>query len=230
MQDKPLCVSSTTWYFFAKNKFNPFSALGSLEDSNKIIEDLEYDTNYHFVPIIDDFEYTDIKFHTAYPEDLLLLNKASVCLDWTNELSMDNGHSMGIEFVPDKDAKTASATIRRRFLYPQDWSTYSVLNVWVYSNGTSGHTNNIANFSVKDREGEIYNSPSIFLNRNGWEEYTFDLWKDFSRDPYDGVTYGDNIFGLSRIIEVSFLIRSKHPVENCRVYLDRIELKRHNVK
>ena len=226
MLDKPLCVSSTAWYFFAKNRFNPFSALECLEDSNKVIEDLEYDIDYQFVPIIDDFEYTDIKFQTAYPEDLLLLNKASVYLNWTDELSVDNGHSMYIEFIPDKNAKTSSAAIRRKFLYPQDWSAYNTLKVWVYSNGTSGHSNNIANFSVKDREGEVYNSPPIFLNRSGWTQYTFDLWNDFSRDPYDGVTYGDNLFGLSRIIEISVAIQSKYPIEDYRLYLDRIELGR----
>ena len=226
MQDKPLCISSTAWYFFAQNNFNPFSAFESLEDSNKVIEDLDYDIKYQFAPIVDDFEYTDIKFRTAYSEDLMHLNKAKVYLGWTNELSLDNGHSMSIEFVPNKNAKTASAAIKRRFLYPQDWSTYNTLKVWVYSNGTSGRTNNIANFSVKDREGEIFTSPPIFLNRSGWREYKFDLWKDFSRNPYDGVTYGDNMFGLSRIIEISFIIQSKHPVERCKVYLDRIELER----
>lgn len=226
MQDKPLCVSSTAWYFFAKNSFNPFSALDNLEESNKIIETLEYDIDYQFKPIVDDFEYTDIKFHTAYPEDLLLTNKAGVSLGWADELAVDGKHAMSIEFIPDKGAKRANATIRRQFLYPQDWGTYDVLNIWVYSDGTSGDTNNIASFDARDREGEIYSSPPIFLNRNGWWKYSFNLWKDFSRDPYDGVTYGDNMFGLSRIIEISFVIRSKYPTERCRVYLDRIELTR----
>ena len=226
MQDKPLCISSTVWYYFAKNKFNPFSAFESLDDSNKVIEDLKYEIDYQFVPVVDDFEYTDIKFSTAYPEDLLLLNKASISLDWTDELSVDNGHSIRIEFVPNESAKRANAAIGRKFLYPQDWSTYNTLNVWVYSNGTSGYGNNIARLNVKDREGEVYNSPPIFLNRNGWKQYTFNLRNDFSRDPYDGVTYGDGLFGLSRIIEISFAIQSKHPVETSRVYLDGIELKR----
>jgi hypothetical protein len=224
MQDRPLCISSTAWYYFAKNSFNPFSALENLEESNKIIEDLEYDVDYQFVPIIDDFEYTDIKFHTAYPEDILVLNKANVHLSWTDELAVDGSHSMKIEFIPDEEAKKASATIRRPFLYPQDWSAYDVLNVWVYSNETRVRTNNVANLNVKDREGEIYNSSPIFLNRNGWWKYSFDLRKDFSRDPYDGVTYGDNTFGISGIIEVSLVIRSKRPVETCKVYLDGIEL------
>ncbi len=226
MQDKPLCVSSTTWYFFAKNNFNPFSAFESLEKSNKVIEDLDHDIDYQFTPMVDDFEYTDIKFQTAYPADLFSLNKADISMDWTDGLSVDNGHAMRIEFTPNENAKTASAVIRRKFLYRQDWSVYNILSVWVYSNETSGYTNNIANLSVKDREGEIYSSPPIFLNKNGWTWYKFDLWKDFSRDPYDGVTYGDNLFGLSGIIEISFAIRSRRPVEHCVVYLDRIGLER----
>jgi hypothetical protein len=156
----------------------------------------------------------------------MLLNKSKIFLNWTDELAVDGNYSMSINFIPDENAKIATASIRRRFLYSQDWSTYDILNVWVYSNGTSGHTTNIANISVRDREGEIYNSPPIFLNKNGWRRYSFNIWKDFSRDPYDGVAYGDNIFGLSRIIEISFTIRSKHPVESCRVYLDKIELVR----
>lgn len=226
MQDRPLCVSSTAWYFFAKNNFNPFSALEDADESNKKIEVLDYDVNYQFLPIVDDFEYTDIKFHTAYPDELMHLNKANVNLIWADELAVDGRRSMCIEFFPDGDAKSASAIIRRPFLYPQDWSIYNVINLWVYSNGTSGYANNIANFGAKDREGEIYNSPPIFLNKNGWNKYTFNLWKDFTRDPYDGVTYGDKMFGLSRIIEISFSIRSKHPVESCKIYIDRIEAER----
>jgi len=226
MQDKPLCVSSTAWYFFAKNSFNPFSSIGDTEALNAIIECLDYDIDYQFVPIVDDFEDTDIKFHTAYPEDLILLKKAKVSLSRTDELALDGKYSMAIEFIPDEGAKTANATIRRAFLYPQDWSTYAVLNLWVYSNGTRGDANNIANFSIRDREGETYNSPPIFLNRSGWNQYSFNIWNDFTRDSYDGVTYGDNIFGLSRIIEISFTIKSKYPVEKSKVYLDKIELKK----
>lgn len=226
MKDKPLCVSSTAWYFFAKKNFNPFSALGDLEKLNEIIENLDYDVDYQFAPIVDDFEYSDIKFHTAYPLDLMLFKKAKLCIELTDELAVDGRYSMSIEFIPEVEAKRANATIRRPFLYPQDWSTYNVLNIWVYSNGTCKDANNIANFNVRDREGEVYNSPPIFLNINGWRKYSFNLWKDFSRDPYDGVTYGDNLFGLSRIIEISFAIMSKEPVESCKVYIDRIELEK----
>jgi len=226
MQDKPICISSTAWYIFAKKSYNPFSAFEDLDASNTVIKELDYDIDYQFVPVVDDFEYTDIKFQTAYPEDLMLSTKAKVTLDWIDELAVDGTHCMSIEFIPDEKAKRASATIRRPFLYPQDWSTYDVVNVWVYSNGTSGHTGNIAYFNVKDREGEVYNSPPIFLNRNGWNKYSFDLWNDFRRDPYDGVTYGDNIFGLSRVIEISFSVRTKHPVEMSKIYVDRIELVR----
>jgi hypothetical protein len=226
MQDKPLCISSTAWYYFAKNSFNPFSAFEDMDSSNKTISDLKYDPAYQFVPVVDDFEYTDVKFHTAYPDDIMQLNKASVDLSWTSELAFEGIHSMKIVFAPDKNAKTASATVRRIFLYPQDWSGYKKLTVEIYSNGTSGHTNNIAGLSVRDGEGESYDSGPMFLNRSGWTKYAFDLTKDFSRNSYDGVTYGDNIFGISKIIEISFTIKSKHPVENCTVYVDRIELEK----
>ncbi len=98
--------------------------------------------------------------------------------------------------------------------------------MWVYSNGTRERTGNIANVTVRDREGEMYDSPPIFLNRSGWQQYRFNLWNDFTRNAYDGVTYGDNIFGLSRVIEISFTVRSKHPVEQCTVHIDKIELLR----
>ncbi len=224
MQDKPLCISSTVWYFFAKNDFNPFSAFSDMDSSNKKVTELLYAPGYQFVPMIDDFEYTDIKFHTAYPDDLMQMNKAEIALDWTDELAFDGSHSMRIVFTPTKGAKTASATVRRLFLYPQDWAGYSKLSVEIYSNGTSGRTNDIANISVTDGEGETYDSGPIFLNRSGWTKYAFNLAKDFSRNAYDGVTYGDNMFDLSKIREISFTIKSKHPVENCMIYVDRIEL------
>ncbi|MDP3789794.1 MAG: hypothetical protein Q8R48_05265, partial [Candidatus Omnitrophota bacterium] len=120
MQDKPLCVSSTGWYYFAKNSHNPFSALRDMNSSNKKVDGLRYKPAYQFVPVVDDFEYTDIKFHTAYPDDLMMLNKSAVDLTWTDELAFDGRHSMKIAFAPDKNAKTATATVRRVFLYPQD--------------------------------------------------------------------------------------------------------------
>lgn len=224
MQDKPLCISSTAWYLFAKNSFNPFSASSDMDASNRRIGELKYEPSYQFGPIVDDFEYTDIKFHTAYPDDLMQLNKSEIALDWTDELAFDGNHSMKIVFTPNKDAKTASATVRRPFLYPQDWSSYDKINVEVYSNGTRGRGNNTANISARDGEGETYDSGPIFLNRSGWAKYTFNLPKDFSRNPFDGVTYGNNIFDLSKIIEISFNIKSKHPVESCTIYVDRIEL------
>lgn len=226
MQDKPLCVSSTGWYYFAKNSHNPFSALSDMDSSNNQIRSLKYEPKYQFVPVVDDFEYTDIKFHTAYPDDLMQLNKSTVDLKWTDEIAFDGSHSMKIVFAPDKNAKTATATVRRAFLYPQDWSGYNKLTVEVYSNGTSGHTNNVAYLGVRDGEGESYDSGPIFLSRSGWTKFSYNLAKDFSRNSYDGVTYGDNIFGISKIIEVSFTIKSKHPVEGCTVYLDRIELEK----
>jgi hypothetical protein len=224
MQDKPLCVSSTAWYFFAKNSFNPFLALDNLEIANRVVENLNYEPEYQFTPIVDDFEYTDIKFQTSYPQDLIFLKKADISLEWTNELAVDGKHCMSIEFTPTKGAKKAAAIIKRPFLYPQDWSAYNLLHVWVHSNGTSGTTSYIANLSVKDREGETYNSPPIFLNINGWQQYSFNIWEDFTRDPYDGVNYGDNMFGLSGIIEIAIAIRGNRPVEDLKIYLDKIEL------
>lgn len=226
MQDRPICVSSTGWYYFSKNSHNPFSALDDMDSSNEKVDALKYDPDYQFVPIVDNFEYTDIKFHTNYPDDIILSNKSAVDLQWTDELAFDGNRSMKVVFTPDKGAKTAGATVRRVFLYPQDWSGYNKLSVEIYSNGTSGHTNNIANLSVRDGEGETYDSGPIFLNKSGWTKYSFNLAKDFSRNAYDGVTYGNNIFGISKIIEVSFTVKSKHPVEGCTVYLDRMELER----
>ncbi|MBN1871410.1 MAG: hypothetical protein JW800_02445 [Candidatus Omnitrophica bacterium] len=225
MQDKPLCISSTTWYYFAENKFNPFSATGELELANQIIDKLDYDGRCQFMPVIDDFECSDIKFCTAYPEDLIFTKKAKLFTERSDEIVVDGIYSLGIEFIPDDGAKVATAALVRKFLYPQDWSTYDTLSLWVYSNGTSGN-NNIATFNIKDREGEVYISPPIFLNRSGWRKYIFNLWEDFERSSYDGVTYGDNMFGLSRIIEMSFTLRSKHPVENSKIYIDRIELQK----
>ncbi len=226
MQDKPLCVSSTAWYYFAKNRFNPFSAFADLAASNKKVDTLDYKPVYQPVPLIDDFEYSDIKFHTAYPNDFVQVNKAEASLERTEELAYDGIHSMKIIFTPDKKAKTASATVRRLFLYPQNWSGYEKISIEVYSNGTSGRSNNVACLSIKDGEGEIYDSGPIFLNRSGWTKYSFELAKDFSRNSYDGVTYGDNMLDISRVIETSFTIKSKYPVESCTVYLDSIELEK----
>ena len=223
MQDKPLCISSTTWYYFAENKFNPFCALGELDLANRLIDKLDYDGRCQFAPVIDDFECTDIEFCTAYPEDLIFTKKANLSMKRSDEIVVDGIYSMNIEFIPDPEAKVATAAAVRKFLYPQDWSTYDTFSVWVYSNGTNNN-NNIATFNIKDREGEVYISPPIFLNRSGWRKYVFNLWQDFERSDYDGVTYGDNMFGLSRIIEMSFTVRSKQPVERSKIYIDRIEL------
>jgi len=226
MQNRPLCISSTAWYYFAEEGFNPFSALGELEVSNRVIDALDYEPAFQNVPLVDNFESSPIIFSTAYPQELIFTKKSTAIVKLSDEVVVDGMHSMSIEFIPEQDAKVSTASVVRSFLYPQDWSMYDTLSIWVYASGTSGEDNNIAHLDVKDREGEVYNSPPVFLNRSGWRKYTFDLWTDFRRSNYDGVTYGDNMFGLSRIIEISFTIQSKHPAERSKLYLDRIELEK----
>ncbi len=105
MQDKPLCVSSTAWYYFAKKNFNPFLALKDLKSANAAVDALEWEPDYQFTPMVDDFEYTDIKFRTAYPHDLRMLQRAEVDLALTGDISVDGGHAMCLEFIPDEKAK-----------------------------------------------------------------------------------------------------------------------------
>jgi len=216
MQDKPLSVAGTSWYLFAKNRFNPFSMDQNLLPANTQIKTLRYVPDFHFVPIIDDFEYTNIKFETAYWDEYIYTYKSEITKEWADD--GDGNEYMKLHYIPKKDTTSALAKVERRFMLDQDWSQYEKFSVRFRGDGSG----NIVRIKVRDKEGEMYDVP-LFPRSTKWETYTFRLPQDFSRDRGDGVTYGNNRFDTDGIIALLVEINSKQGEES-HIGIDDLEL------
>lgn len=217
MQDRPLSVAGTSWFIFAKNQFNPFCMDQKLSPANNLLASLNYEPDFHFVPIVDDFETTYIKFETSYWDEYKISQKAEIEKKWINQ--EDGNDYMQIIFTPETDTRIAMGKIERKFMIEQDWSPFENFTVRFLGDGSS----NILKIKVKDKEGEMYEIP-IFARDVKWNSYTFRLPDDFSRDRNDGVAYGNNVFDTDAIIGIAFEVTSKTSTKSI-LGLDDIVLK-----
>ena len=219
MQDKPLCISSTLWYIFAKENFNPFSADQKDEQANDAVDKLDYRPDYQFAPTVDDFEYSVIKFETAYPKPLIEANKAKISRS-QDSFAKDGGHSMRIDFEPEPGPSKCSGIINRPFLYPQNWSNYNILALWMYCKSPD-----IAlRIKLKDKEGEPFESRPRYPDEIGWQKLEFNLGEDFVRQSLlPG--YGNNNLDREGIRELSFDISTDKAKAKSALLIDEITLK-----
>lgn len=208
MQDRPLCISSTCWYIFAKEGFNPFSMGQGEEQANKVIGGLDYKPAFQFVPVVDDFGYGRIKFETAYPASMVSSGQARV----TRKLvpaSYDNKivNAMEISVEPEQSAKNCWGMVSRSFLCPQDWSKYGKLSLKISGKGK----NMSVKLKIYDKEGEPFDSIPIYLYGEGAEEVLLDLKDGFKRSA-ELINYGNNVFDRDGVRKISFEVK----VEDCQ--------------
>lgn len=220
MQDKPLCIASTAWYIFAKKNFNPFSMDQKEEAANGVIESLEYKPNYQFVPIVDNFEYSKIKFETAYPKELIQTNQAKIERSQKEGIVKGGLYSMGINYKPNSGAQNSWGVISRPFLYPQYWSKYETLNLWVFSDGP-GTTIKI---KLNDKEAEPFESNSIKLNKGEWKRIPLNFKTDFIRGSALP-NYGNDQLDREGIRGIFFEVSVKGTDTKRNIYIDEITLK-----
>jgi hypothetical protein len=220
MQDEPLCISSTSWYYLAKNNINPFSYNQRLSEANKIIEDLDYEPNYQFVPVIDDFQYSRIKFETAYPAEAMIINKAELTRELSATHQDTDGKCMQLTFKPEMDARGVSASVVRPFMIPQDWTSYEVLSFKVYSDNDKIRLK----FHVKDSEAEPFESIKIRPEKDKWKEVSLSF-KDSFRRSQSAAGYGNNQFDRHQVREISFEVFALKGQEEAELFIDDLVLK-----
>lgn len=218
MQDKPLCVSSTAWYIFAKENYNPFSADQKEEAADKTIIDLAYQPDYQFVPVVDDFEYSSIKFETAYPKQAIQTHKAKLGRSQENAIVKNGAHSIKLLFQPDTGATNSWAIFSRPFLYPQDWSKYGKLNLWIRCENSAA-----LKIAVKDKEAEPFETRLLYLDKGDWKKVSFDLKDDFVRGS-SLPNYGNNQFDRGGAREISFELGPRENANETIIYIDGITL------
>lgn len=219
MQDKPLSIAGTAWYIFAKENFNPFSIDQKDEAANAAIENLEYKPNYQFVPIVDDFEYSEIKFETAYPKGLIQTNQAKVERNHETGTVKGSLYSMKVECEPNPAAQHGGGVVSRPFLYPQDWSKYEKLTFWIFSH----NPNATIRIKLKDKEGEPFDSNSISLVKGGWRRISLDLKSDFVRGSAFP-NYGNQQLDRDGIREISFEFGATSRDIKSTIYIDEVTL------
>ncbi len=221
MQDRPLCISSTCWYIFAKEDFNPFSMGQDEERANKIVDSIDYKPAFQFVPVIDDFTYGSIKFETAYPSEMVsaghcrISRKLAPAASSTGKLV----NTMKITIEPEESAKACWGTVSRPFLCPQDWGKYGKLNLELSSSAQK------MSMKVKayDREGEPFESIPIYLYGGELEHFSLDLKDGFRRSP-ELQNYGNGLFDREGVRKITFEVRVEDCSGNSAVNLHRIYL------
>lgn len=218
MEDKPLCVSSTAWYIFAKENYNPFSMDQKEEAADKVVDDLAYQPNYQFVPEVDNFEYSSIKFETAYPKQAIQTNKARLGRSQESATVKGGADSLKLLFQPEAGAMNSWAMVSRPFLYPQDWSKYGKLNLWIRCE------NSVAlRVEVKDKEAEPFETRPVYMDKGDWKRLSFDLKDDFVRGPFMP-NYGNSKFDKEEVREISFKLGPRDNTEQTVIYIDEVTL------
>ncbi|MDD5644589.1 MAG: hypothetical protein PHO00_03985 [bacterium] len=221
MQDRPLCVSSTAWYIFAKERFNPFSMDQEDDKNNETVRDVDYEPYYQFAPVVADFEETEVKFENAYLKELILCSNAEVERRLSSNAKLSEDNCVEVILSPDKNAKLASGVISRPFLYPQDWSGYRTLKISIYTDDPGV----IIKLKIKDKEGEPFENYPLTVPQNEKSVFVIDIKSDFLRaDAF--ASYGNKIVDADGIRELSIEITTKKTDSEKRVYIDDIILGR----
>ncbi len=219
MQDKPVCVSSTAWYIFAKEGFNPFSMDQKEDESNRTVREIDYNPRYYFAPVVDDFEETEVKFENAYLKELVLGSNAEIKRHLSTNGKLSEGGCMEIILSPGKNAKLSSGIISRPFLYPQDWSKYSGLVFSAYTDDAGV----IIKLKIKDREGEPFETYPISVSQGEKNTFVIDIKNDFSRSAAFS-SYGNKIMDADGIREFSIEVMTKRTDSEKRICIDDIIL------
>jgi hypothetical protein len=220
MQDRPLCISSTCWYIFAKENFNPFSMGQNEVEANNLVDGLDYKPTFQFVPVVDNFAYDMIKFETAYPPDMVSGSHCRISRKLAPALSGDRMvNAMKIIIEPEQSAKNCQGTISRPFLRPQDWDKYGKLNMKISGNAQKASVK----IKVYDKEGEPFESIPIYLYGDVPEEFSLDL-KDGFRRSAELQNYGNNVFDREGVRKISFEVRIEDCAGNSAINLYRIYL------
>jgi hypothetical protein len=218
MQDSPLCVSSTAWYISAKENYNPFSMDQKDHAANKIIDGLSYRPAYQFAPVADNFEYSKIKFETAYPKQLMQSNKAKIERGHEEKAVKGGSRSMKIVFQPDSGAANSWGSINRPFLHPQNWGKYSTLSLWIFCENSAA-----IKIKIKDKEAEPFETRPVYLDRGEWKKISFNLKDDFIRGP-SLPNYGNNQFDKDGVRELSIELSPRDNTGKTVIYIDDITL------
>ena len=220
MQDEPLCISSTAWYYLAKNSHNPFSYNQKLDEANKVIDELDYEPKYQFTPMIDDFQYSRIKFETAYPKEAIISNKAELDRVFAEGYDGSENNCMELTFNPEQGARGVSASVVRPFMIPQDWSSYESLCFKVYSNSNKIRVR----LHVKDSEAEPFESIKVRPEADKWKDVVLSFKDSFKRSEAAS-GYGNSHFDVDKIREFSIEVFTLKGDKEVKVLLDDIVLK-----
>lgn len=202
----------SAWYLLALKKYNPFFIDPDFWKNKVMLPPSERQFKG------DNFEEGLLKTMLTYPPELFEETECRINLDIEKEDVKSGAGALRIYFVPSEKAKNPSAVINREFVEWQDFSTFSMLKVWIKaSTNTKIFIYDIKiNMGMLDSDGEFWVSPNLsvtgrkgFLNSlsfpNGW-----------ARDPK---SRGNGVFDVQRISAIKIMIAQNGDIP-WNIYLD----------
>ncbi|MDD4879028.1 MAG: hypothetical protein PHR22_01045, partial [Candidatus Omnitrophica bacterium] len=126
--------------------------------------------------------------------------------------------SLKIIFEPDDGVAKSGAVLSRPFLYPQDWSKYGKLDLWVRCENSTA-----LKIGIKDKEAEPFETRPVYLDKGDWDKVSFDLRDGLVRGPLlPG--YGNSKFDREEVREISLEISPRDNTAKTVIYIDEITL------
>ncbi|MDP3785938.1 MAG: hypothetical protein Q8R05_00040 [Candidatus Omnitrophota bacterium] len=219
MKPKPLCVAATAWYIFAKERFNPFSITGKLDEANDSLKKFKKRLDFKFTPVVDNFEYGLPQLLNVYPRNSWGLSgvTASICL---SKDAKKGKNALEIDIKKVQPASNYSCSITRPFLHPQSWADYKKLTLWIRSEHAVKCTFRL---QTKDKDGELWNSPLVYVAKD-WQRAKFDLSGDFEKDKSYLSGYGNGKFEMDSIIAFNLVVAFKEPGKDVKIFIDELRL------
>jgi hypothetical protein len=219
MKPKPLCVAATAWYIFAKERFNPFSMTGNLDEANDSLNKFKKRMDFKFSPVIDNFEYGLPQLLNAYPKNSMILTGVTASIGLSKDAKKGR-KALEIDIKVAKAANNYSCSVTRPFLHPQDWAGYKKLTFWIRSKQAVKCTFKV---QAKDKDGELWNSPFVYVTKD-WQKAGFDLRGDFEKDKAHLPGYGNGKFEMNNIIALNLAVAFKEQGKEIKILIDELKL------
>jgi hypothetical protein len=170
--------------------------------------------------VVDDFQYSDIKFLTAYPKELIINNKAAMDRALLQNFDGSGDNVMELYFLPEEEARRPSASVVRLFMIPQDWQPYKALMLKIFSQDDSIRLR----IHLKDKQAEPFESILIRPEAGKWQMISLGFDNCFLRSKAAS-GYGNNLLDRDGIREVAIEIFSLRQNDESKVLIDDIRLK-----
>jgi hypothetical protein len=192
-------ISVTAWFLIALKKYNPFRVDTNFWENKVMLPPSERQFKG------DDFEGGLLKTLLTYSPELFEEKHCRINIDIEKEDVKAGVGALHIYFVPDEKAVNPSAVITREFVEWQDFSTFSMLKVWLKA---TTNTRVLSyglkmNIGLVDSDGELWLSPDLSITGRKGFINSLSFPNGWTRDPQ---SKGNGIFDVQRISKMKIIL------------------------